>query len=146
MLLDLLSRKNNIFDFRILITSVDTHRYIMLNISGFNPALLMNQVKGIVTSVDPVKAILSTSGWCVSAAPAVGPYPGTTLTTPGGNPASLIRAATASAVRGVCSAGFRTIVHPYKEIGNFDDGFIIILYIVFQFSRYGQFCTYNFEL
>lgn len=49
------------------------------------------------------------------AAPAVGPYPGTTLTTPGGNPASLMRAATARAVSGVCSAGFRTIVHPEEN-------------------------------
>jgi len=38
------------------------------------------------------------------AAPAVGPYPGTTLTTPLGNPASRAREATNSALRGVCSA------------------------------------------
>src|SRR5262245_45820476 len=36
--------------------------------------------------VSPVKAILSTSRWPVSAAPAVGPKPGTTLTTPSGKP------------------------------------------------------------
>ena len=41
------------------------------------------------TSVEPVKATLSTLGWREMAAPAVGPYPGTMLTTPAGNPASL---------------------------------------------------------
>ena len=40
-----------------------------------------------ITSVDPVKATLLTSRWFEMAAPAVGPYPGTTLMTPGGNPA-----------------------------------------------------------
>ena len=39
------------------------------------------------TSVDPVKAILSTSMWLAIAPPAVGPYPGIRLTTPGGKPA-----------------------------------------------------------
>lgn len=39
------------------------------------------------TSVDPVNATLSMSGWLLTAAPAVDPYPGTTLITPGGNPA-----------------------------------------------------------
>src|SRR3546814_5657650 len=36
----------------------------------------------------PVKLILATSGWATSRAPASGPSPGTTLTTPGGNPAA----------------------------------------------------------
>ena len=36
----------------------------------------------------PVKATLSTMGWLAIAAPAVGPYPGTMLTTPAGKPAS----------------------------------------------------------
>ena len=40
-----------------------------------------------VTSVDPVNATLLISGWPVMAAPAVGPYPGTRLNTPGGKPA-----------------------------------------------------------
>lgn len=65
--------------------------------------------------MDPVKATLSTSGWWVSAAPAVGPYPGITFTTPGGNPASLTKAATASAVNGVCSAGLTITVQPEKK-------------------------------
>ncbi len=40
----------------------------------------------LLTSVDPVKATLSTSMCSLSAAPAVGPYPGIMFTTPGGNP------------------------------------------------------------
>ncbi len=36
------------------------------------------------TSVEPVKAILSTSGWLVRAAPAVSPKPVTMFTTPAG--------------------------------------------------------------
>ena len=40
------------------------------------------------TSVEPVKATLSTSGWSASAAPAVSPKPVMMLTTPSGNPAS----------------------------------------------------------
>ena len=36
----------------------------------------------------PVNASLSTSGWRQMAAPAVGPKPGSTLTTPSGKPAS----------------------------------------------------------
>ncbi len=39
------------------------------------------------TSVEPVKATLSTSMWLAMAAPAVGPNPGTMFTTPDGNPA-----------------------------------------------------------
>jgi len=39
------------------------------------------------TSVDPVKVTLFTSEWLAIALPAVGPYPGTTLMTPLGNPA-----------------------------------------------------------
>lgn len=40
-----------------------------------------------ITSVDPVKATLLMFGWLAIALPAVGPYPGTTLITPLGNPA-----------------------------------------------------------
>lgn len=36
----------------------------------------------------------------------------TTFTTPGGNPASLIREAILKADKGVCSAGFNTTVQP----------------------------------
>ena len=40
------------------------------------------------TSVEPTKLRWSTPGWAASAAPASGPSPVTTLTTPGGRPAS----------------------------------------------------------
>lgn len=40
-----------------------------------------------ITSVDPVKATLLIFGWLAIALPTVGPYPGTTLITPLGNPA-----------------------------------------------------------
>jgi hypothetical protein len=40
------------------------------------------------TSVEPVKATLSTCGCAASAAPAVSPKPVTTFTTPSGTPAS----------------------------------------------------------
>ena len=42
---------------------------------------------GLRTSVDPVKATLSTFMWLAMAAPAVGPYPGMMFSTPGGKPA-----------------------------------------------------------
>jgi hypothetical protein len=61
-------------------------------------------------SVDPVKAILSTSGWSTSASPARPPNPGTTFTTPGGRSSSSISAANASADTGVSSDGLTTIV------------------------------------
>ena len=67
------------------------------------------------TSVDPVNATLLTSGWLTIAAPAVGPKPGITFTTPSGKPASFVNAATYSPVNGVCSASFITIVHPSKK-------------------------------
>ena len=53
------------------------------------------------TWVDPVKAILSTPGWAASAFPTSGPQPVTTLTTPGGKPASPTRLAKASVLTGV---------------------------------------------
>lgn len=40
-----------------------------------------------LTSVDPVKAILSMPTWDAMAAPTIGPNPGKILTTPGGKPA-----------------------------------------------------------
>lgn len=47
------------------------------------------------TDVEPVKLTMSTSGESTAASPASGPEPVTTLTTPGGTPAS----ARASAIR-----------------------------------------------
>src|SRR3546814_14032110 len=60
----------------------------------------------------PVKLILATSGCTTSRAPATGPSPGTTLTTPGGKPTSSNRRASASDEAGVCSAGLSTTVQP----------------------------------
>lgn len=51
------------------------------------------------------------------AAPATGPYPEMTLTTPGGNPASLMSSHILKAERGVCSAVLRTRVHPQARAG-----------------------------
>lgn len=47
----------------------------------------MVEVLNPFTSVEPVKATLSTSMCSAMAIPAVGPYPGITFTTPGGKPA-----------------------------------------------------------
>jgi hypothetical protein len=69
------------------------------------------------TSVEPVKAILSTSSWAAKAAPAVSPNPVTTFTTPSGMPASAISWASSSAVSGVCSAGLSTTQLPVVRAG-----------------------------
>ena len=45
------------------------------------------------TSVEPVKATMSTSGWSASGLPAFSPKPGTILSTPRGSPASSARRA-----------------------------------------------------
>ena len=68
------------------------------------------------TSVEPVKAILSTPAWATIAAP-VSPSPVTILTTPGGRPVSMQISAKASAVSGVYSAGFSTTVLPAASAG-----------------------------
>ena len=68
------------------------------------------------TSVDPVNAILSTSGCFTSASP-VEPSPVTMLTTPAGSPASWQSSANASALSGVNSAGFKTTVLPVASAG-----------------------------
>ena len=68
------------------------------------------------TSVEPVKAILSTSGWRTSAAPAV-PSPVRMLTTPSGSSASWQISASSSAVSGVVSAGLSTAVLPHASAG-----------------------------
>ena len=69
------------------------------------------------TSVEPVKAILSTPGCATSAAPAVSPRPVTTLTTPGGKPASSTSSPRRNAVSGVSSAGLSTTVQPAASAG-----------------------------
>lgn len=49
--------------------------------------------------------------------PAEGPYPGKMFTTPSGKPASMISSPILRAVKGVCSAGFITTVHPVARAG-----------------------------
>ncbi len=68
------------------------------------------------TSVDPVKAILSTSGWATRASPAR-PSPVMMLTTPAGSPASVHSSAKRSAVSEVNSAGLSTTVFPIANAG-----------------------------
>ncbi len=68
------------------------------------------------TSVDPVKATLSTSG-CDTMARPVSPAPVTMLTTPGGRSACWQISAKSSAVSGVVSAGFSTTVLPQARAG-----------------------------
>ncbi len=68
------------------------------------------------TSVEPVNAILSTSGCLTSAAP-VSPSPVTTLSTPAGKPTVCAISANSSAVSGVNSAGFKTTVLPMARAG-----------------------------
>ena len=68
------------------------------------------------TSVEPVNAILSTSGCWTSASP-VRPSPVTMLITPGGRPISFTISAKSSAVNGVNSAGFSTTVLPMASAG-----------------------------
>ena len=68
------------------------------------------------TSVEPVKATLSTSGWATSARP-VSPAPVTMLTTPGGRSACWQISANSSAVSGVVSAGLSTTVLPQASAG-----------------------------
>ncbi len=68
------------------------------------------------TGVDPVKAILSTLGWRMSAWPATAP-PVTTFRTPSGTPAAENSSAIRSADNGVSSAGLWTIVFPAASAG-----------------------------
>src|SRR5271156_1551995 len=69
------------------------------------------------TSVEPVKATLSTWLWAASGAPHVSPKPVITLSTPGGRPASKHSCASRNAESGVSSAGFNTTVQPAVSTG-----------------------------
>ena len=69
------------------------------------------------TSGLPVKLSLSTPGWRTSAAPAVSPKPGTTLTTPAGKPTSSMSFAIHSVDRDASSAGLRTTALPAASAG-----------------------------
>ncbi len=68
------------------------------------------------TSVEPVKATLSTPG-CSTRARPVAPAPVTMLTTPGGRSAWRQMSAKNSAVSGVVSAGLSTTVLPAARAG-----------------------------
>ena len=67
--------------------------------------------------VEPVTEISATSSWRASTPPTSGPGPGTTLSTPGGRPASSARRPSISAVSGVSSAGLSTTVLPAASAG-----------------------------
>ena len=69
------------------------------------------------TSVEPVNVILSTPGWRTSAAPVTLPGPGSTLSTPGGNPASSASSPMRTAVSGVSAAGLSTTQLPAASAG-----------------------------
>ena len=69
------------------------------------------------TSVDPVNAILATSGCSTSRWPTVAPEPTSTFTTPSGIPASLAISSKRSAVMGVSTAGLSTTVLPAASAG-----------------------------
>ena len=66
--------------------------------------------------VCPVNATRRTPGWATRASPVSGP-PVTTLSTPGGRPASVARRATSRVVSGVVSAGLATTVLPAARAG-----------------------------
>ena len=69
------------------------------------------------TTVEPVNAIFATSGCATSRSPTIRPGPTTTLSTPSGRPASSAIFSSSIAVRGVSSAGLRTIVFPAASAG-----------------------------
>ena len=69
------------------------------------------------TSVEPVKAILATSGCSTSRLPQTEPGPATTLRTPSGSPDSSAMRSSSIALSGVSSAGLRTIVLPAASAG-----------------------------
>ena len=66
---------------------------------------------------EPVKDIRETPGCLVRAAPASSPSPKTTLKTPLGIPASIVRSAKKDAESGVHSAGLRMTVSPAASAG-----------------------------
>ena len=69
------------------------------------------------TSVEPVKAILATSGCSTSRRPQTLPGPTTTFSTPSGRPASTAIRSSSIALSGVSSAGLSTIVLPAASAG-----------------------------
>src|SRR5215472_18754832 len=70
------------------------------------------------TTVDPVKESLRTVGLEVISPPIAEALPVMTLSTPGGKPARCASSASASAEKGVASAGLITTVHPAASAGD----------------------------
>src|SRR4051794_8011387 len=70
------------------------------------------------TAVEPVNEVIATSGCPTRWAPATGPVPVTTLTTPAGAPASVNASAKRTLVSGVISAGLSTMVLPAAMAGS----------------------------
>src|SRR3990172_7724549 len=66
---------------------------------------------------EPVNAIFRTSGWPTNAVPTSLPNPVTTLTTPGGNPASSTSLTNSSVDAEVNSEGLTTTVQPAASAG-----------------------------
>jgi hypothetical protein len=69
------------------------------------------------TTVEPVNDTLRTSGWRTNARPATVPFPGSTLSTPAGNPQASASSPSSRAVSGVSSAGLCTTVLPIASAG-----------------------------
>jgi hypothetical protein len=69
------------------------------------------------TATDPVNDTARTSGEATTAAPAAGPRPITTLTTPGGSPAAVRQRAKCIALSGASSEGLSTTVLPAARAG-----------------------------
>ena len=67
-------------------------------------------------ATSPVSDTIATPGWPERAAPALSPWPVTTLSTPGGSRSSA-SSARRSAVIGVSSDGFSTTVLPAARAG-----------------------------
>ena len=67
--------------------------------------------------VEPVKDIMSISGWADMASPTVGPSPLTRLKTPAGTPASSRISAKMIASSGAISLGLSTMVQPAASAG-----------------------------
>ncbi len=69
------------------------------------------------TSVDPVKAILFTPRCAAKVAPITEPRPVSTLTTPGGKPASSISSPRRTTASDASCAGLKTTVLPHASAG-----------------------------
>jgi hypothetical protein len=71
----------------------------------------------VPTSVEPVKQTLRTSGWVTNRSPTTEPFPGRTVRTCSGSPASRASSPIRIALMGVISAGLSTTVLPAASAG-----------------------------